>query len=200
MGVAVGTLAAPVMAQAAAELPFGEARIRHFRAVRLSGEAPLYVTPEIHALLESTGPRGDLARHFMRFLKGLGGWDDIRVEDVVTPDVRCIDLELSGLAKPGDGVQALVAFRASMNGAIDYAMTLIEEMLIDLDLNVTEVRIHAEGRHAGTLAGIPATGRQIVYDVQTLNQFKGDRMALRWDRSPNLLAAIRDLAPPNQSA
>jgi hypothetical protein len=136
----------------------------------------------------------------MRFLKGLGGWDDIRVEDVVTPDVRCIDLELSGLAKPGDGVQALVAFRASMNGAIDYAMTLIEEMLIDLDLNVTEVRIHAEGRHAGTLAGIPATGRQIVYDVQTLNQFKGDRMALRWDRSPNLLAGIRDLAPPNQSA
>jgi hypothetical protein len=73
MGVAVGTLAAPVTAQAAAELPFGEARLRHFRAVRLPGEAPLYVTPEIHALLESTGPRSDLARHFMRFLKGLGG-------------------------------------------------------------------------------------------------------------------------------
>jgi predicted ester cyclase len=94
-------------------------------------------------------------------------------------------------------VQALVAFRASMNGAIDYSQTLIEEMLIDPEMNVTEVKVHAEGRHAGMLAGIPATGRPIVYDVQTLNQFKGDRMALRWDRTPNLLAAIRDLAAPS---
>jgi hypothetical protein len=196
--MAAGTSAMPALAKAAAELPLGEARLRHFRAVRLPGKVPLYATPEIHALLESATPEGDLARHFLRFLKGLGGWDGIRVEDVVTPDVRCIDLELGGLAKPGDGVQALVAFRASMNGAIDYAMTLIEEMLIDPEMGVTEVRVHAEGRHTGMLAGTP-TGRRIVYDVQTLNQFKGDRMALRWDRTPNLLAAIRDLgAPPNQ--
>ena len=41
--------------------------------------------------------------------------------------------------------------------------------------------------------GVPPTGRMLYYNVQTLNLFRGDRMALRWDRT-NLFQKVQELA------
>ncbi len=170
----------------------GAARIRAAGAVPLTPGSAIHATPPVRDLLRDTTPAGDIARRWLEYFKGLGGTDGVRLEDVVTPDVRCIELQLAGL--PGD-FGTLREFRTAMNGALAYTLILLEDMIITPGPNLAEVRLHAEATHSGTLMGIPATGRQISYDVRTLNLFKDGKMALRWDRS-NLDEVIRSLASP----
>ncbi len=168
----------------------GRDRIASIGAVPLDDDPSIHAAPAVKALLGRVGPDGDLARNWLRFLQGITGREGLTVDDVVTPDVRCIDLELAG--RSGD-INALRAFRGGMNGALEGGFTLLEEMSVEPFRQVVEVTIHGGGRHVGEILGIPATGRQLAYDVRTLNHFKGGKMALRWDRT-NLLAKVRALA------
>lgn len=156
----------------------------------LDPESNVYVMPQVHELLGRKGPLGDLARLWIRFAKGLRGRDGLSVEDVVTSDVRCIELELAGL---GGDLNTLRNFRASQNEALTDGFQLIEEMLLEPNQQLAEVKIHAEGNNVGSIAGMPPTGNWLAYDVRTLNYFRDGRMALRWDRT-NLISRARQSA------
>jgi predicted ester cyclase len=157
---------------------------------------PLQEDPSIHAtvavsdLLSRSGAEGDLARHWLRFLQGISGRKGLTVDDVVTPDVRCIDLQLAGLA--GD-ISNLREFRASMNQGLANRVTVLSEMSVDPFQHLVEVTIHTSGKHVGEILGVPATQKQLSYTIRTLNFFKDDKMALRWDRT-DLGAKVRQLA------
>jgi predicted ester cyclase len=183
----VGCFAGPVLAQPTGAM--GKERIGALGAVPLNQDPSIHAVPSVKELLERTGPEGDLARHWLRFLQGISGRRGLTVDDVVTPDVRCIELQLAGL--PGD-LATLRQFRDSMNGSLDDNFIILEEMLVEPAQQVVEVKLHGGGKHVGPIMGLAPTGRVLAYDVRTLNLFRDGKMALRWDRT-NLVAQLQQL-------
>lgn len=128
---------------------------------------------------------GELARSWIRYLKGLLVEDGFDLEDVVAPAVRCIDLELAGMPA---GIDGLRQYRDCI------ARTTPDMRLHVLYLTIKpgQSTIEAVIRCTGT----PANGEPLSWDVRSIARFANGRLIERWDRAdvPAILAKLRGAA------
>ena len=103
----------------------------------------------------------------------------MRIEDVVTPDVHCIELDAAGYPP---GPSGLEQFRREINAAFpDESVYIADMRFVGADTVETSctpaerILVHCWGREP--------TGRAVSFVIRTLNRFEGDRMAERWDRA-----------------
>lgn len=152
--------------------------------------------PAVTAILAADTPEGSLARIWLRYQYGLVGEAGVRLEDVVAPDVQCIELEAAGYPPRLAGFQV---FRQQINTAFPDESVFVAELRFT-GVGIVEAELHATGTHRGELLGRPATNRRYWFAMRTLNRFRGNRMVQRWDRMDfaALLAQI-DAATGEQS-
>lgn len=152
--------------------------------------------PSVRAILAAETPEGALARSWLRYQQGLVGEAGVRLEDVVAPDVQCIELEAAGYAP---GLAGFAQFRREINAAFPDESAFVAELRFSSP-DIVEAELHATGTHRGDLFGRPPTNQRYWFVISTLNRFRGDRMVQRWDRTDfgGLLAQI-DAAVAAQS-
>jgi predicted ester cyclase len=103
-----------------------------------------------------------------------------RDEFVVTPDARFHELEAMGYPR---GPEAFKIFRRQVNAAIPDEHIFVTAVRFEGD-DIIEVDLDMSATHTGEeFMGIPATGREIRFDVQARGRFVDDKMAERWDRA-----------------
>lgn len=138
------------------------------------------LAPSVQAVVDSDTPQGKLARAFLRYSRALvmDGAEGVKIEDVVTPDVRCIELEGQGYPP---GAAGLKLFRQQMNQGQRYERVLVKQMRFS-GPDVIETELQVTTTHVGELLGRAPTGRTVTFAIHTLGRFVGDRLAVRWDR------------------
>jgi predicted ester cyclase len=134
-----------------------------------------------------------LARVWVRYVRGLTGEAGVQLEDVVTADVHCIELEAAGYPP---GIAGLRQFRQQINAALPDESTMVTQMRFS-GPGTIETELHITGTHLGELLGHPATGRTVRFVVHTLGRFNGDRLLERWDRM-DFAGLLRQLGPGPQ--
>ena len=148
----------------------------------------LSFAPAVQIVLQSDTPEGRLARAWVRYAQSLMGEGDVRMEDVIAENVRCIELEAAGFPP---GLTGLRIFRQQINEAFPDERAFVADMRF-VGRDVVETELHARGTHRGDLMGRKATGRTVFFVIRTLNRFDGDRLIERWDRT-DFEGLLRDL-------
>jgi predicted ester cyclase len=138
----------------------------------------IVLTPTVRAIVTADSPEGRLARAWVRYVQGLVGEGGVQIEDVVTGDVRCIELEAAGYPP---GVAGLKLFRQQINVALPDERVLVTQIRFSGESTI-ETELNVTGTHLGELMGRAPTGRSVRFVIHTLGRFKGDRLAERWDR------------------
>jgi predicted ester cyclase len=136
-------------------------------------------SPAVQAIVNSASPEGDLARAWVRFSQALIGEAGIRLEDVVSAEVRCLELEAAGYPR---GLAGLQQFRKEINAAMPDETVFVAEMRFT-GPGVIETELHAMGTHSGEFLGRKPTGQRLWFLLRTLNRFENGRMVMRWDRA-----------------
>ena len=139
----------------------------------------LSYAPEVAALLEGTGEQAELARSFVRFANALLDPDPSKIDDAITPDARFHELEEMGLPA---GPAGFKIFRKQINGAFPDQQVRIAAMRFEGG-GILETDLESTATHLGDLMGVPATGKQVRFNIHTRNRFVNGRMAERWDRA-----------------
>ena len=139
----------------------------------------IHFAPAVQAVIESNTPEGALARAWVRYVQGLTGEAGVQLEDVVTADVHCVELEAAGYPP---GIAGLRQFREQINTGLPDESGLVTQMRFS-GPGMIETELHVTGTHLGELMGHPATGRTVRFVIHTLGRFKGDRLVERWDRT-----------------
>ncbi len=139
----------------------------------------IHFAPGVRAVIESNTPEGALARTWVRYVQGLTGEAGVQLEDVVTADVHCVELEAAGYPP---GIAGLRQFRRQINAALPDESEIVTQMQFS-GPGMIETELYVTGTHLGELMGHPATGRTVRFVIHTLGRFKGDRLVERWDRT-----------------
>jgi hypothetical protein len=143
------------------------------------------LSPDVTRHVFSPAPSGELARRWIRYLKGLFIEDGFDLEDVVTPDIRCIELDIASYAP---GIAGLRRFR---DGLLETVPDCAAHVLY-LTVYPEQATVEAILRCTGT-----SPGREIMsWDVRSLTRFREGRVAERWDRAdlPVLAAQLKGVA------
>jgi predicted ester cyclase len=148
--------------------------------------------PAVRAILDADGPKKLLLRHFLRYLQALLEPDSAGLDDVVTPDGRCYELEAIGLPR---GLEGLKIFRRQVNAAIPDEHVLVTAVTFEGD-DIIEADMVMNATQTGEIFGIAATGRTIRFDVHERCRFLDDKLAERWARV-DFEDIKRQLADPN---
>ena len=136
-------------------------------------------SPAVEVILRSESPEGTLARAWVRYSRGLVGEAGVRLEDVVSADVRCLELEAAGFPP---GIAGLRLFREQVNSALPDESAHVAQMQFPAPGTI-EVELHATGTHTAQFMGRRASGQRLWFLVRTLNRFEDGRMVARWDRA-----------------
>jgi predicted ester cyclase len=136
-------------------------------------------SPAVEVILRSASPEGEVARAWVRYSQGLVGEAGIRLEDVVSADVRCLELEAAGFPP---GIAGLRLFREQVNSALPDESAYVAQMQFPAPGTI-EVELHATGTHTAQFMGRRASGQRLWFLVRTLNKFQDGRMVARWDRA-----------------
>lgn len=146
-------------------------------------DSRITLSPDVTRQVFDPGSDGELLRLWLRYLKGLIREDGFDLEDVVAPDVRCIDLELAGFPA---GIAGLRPFR-------DRIALLVPDARLHVLHAVTHV---AQSTVEAVIRYIRAPedqmGATTSWEVKTLARFDDGRMIERWDRSdmPRILSQL----------
>lgn len=141
-------------------------------------QSRIILSPDVTKQVFDPGPDGELVRLWLRYLKGLIREEDFDLEDVVAPDVRCIDLELAGFPR---GITGLRQYRDRMALLLPITRVNVLHVITRLEQSTVEalVRISAgEGRPPDD-----RTACQPAWEARTLARFALGLMIERWDRS-----------------
>jgi steroid delta-isomerase-like uncharacterized protein len=94
------------------------------------------------------------------------------VDEIVSPDYVIYD---NGRAEPVRGRESLKAAVSAMRAAVPDFVVTVDEQLAEGDTVMT--RWTATGTHAGTLFGLPPTGRPITMHGIDIERFVDGRIA-----------------------
>jgi predicted ester cyclase len=137
------------------------------------------LSPAVRAILEADTPKSQLLRHYLRFLEAILAGDPAGIDRVVTPDARFHELEAIGLPRGPEGIKI---FRRQVNAAVPDEHIFISAVRFEGD-DIIEADLHMTATHTGgEFMGIPATGREIRFDVHARNRFVDGKLAERWDQ------------------
>jgi hypothetical protein len=145
----------------------------------MTPQSRIILSPDVTTLIFDPGPDGELARLWLRYLKGLIREEGFDLEDVVAPDVRCIDLELAGLPS---GIAGLRQYRDRMTLLLPMMRVNVLHVVARCEPSTVEALIRVspgEGRPVDDRAARDQT----AWEVKTLARFALGRMIERWDRS-----------------
>jgi len=138
----------------------------------------LELSPSVRAILEADGPQSELLKHFVRYLEALIAPDPSGLDNAVTADVRCHELEALGVPP---GREGLKMFRREINGGIPDEHIFIAAVSFD-GSDIIEADLKMTATQTGELMGIPATGRKLHFEVYERSRFVAGRLAERWAR------------------
>ena len=141
-------------------------------------QSRIRLTPRVQAIVNADSPQGRLGRAWIRYAQGLIGEGGVQIDEVVMPNVRCLDLEGAGYPP---GVAGLKQFRQQINVGLPDERVLVTQMRFS-DGGVIETELQVTATHLGELLGRPPTGRSVHSVIHTLGRFKADRLVERWDR------------------
>lgn len=143
------------------------------------------LSPDVTRQVFNPDRAGELARMWIRYLKGLLIEDGFDLEDVAAPAVRCIELELAGLPA---GIDGLRQYRDCVSRATPDMRVHVLYLTIKPDQSTVEALIRCTGATQG--------GDPVSWDVRTLARFANGRLIERWDRAdvPATLARLRGAA------
>jgi predicted ester cyclase len=143
------------------------------------------LSPDVTRAVFNPDPAGELARLWIRYLKGMVVEDGFDLEDVVAPDVRCIELDIAGYPP---GIAGLRQFRDNMREAMPDESIHVLYLMIYPEQATIEAVIRCAGAYPG--------GQGVSWDVRSLARFKDGRMVERWDRAdlPVLAAQLKGAA------
>jgi predicted ester cyclase len=130
----------------------------------------------VRAILEADSQQSKFLKHFLHYLHALLTPDPAGLDIVVTPDVRCHELEAIGLPR---GPEGLKMFRRQVNAAIPDEHISITAVRFEGD-DIIEADLVMDATQTGELFGIPATGRRIRFDVHERCRFVDGKLAERW--------------------
>jgi hypothetical protein len=130
------------------------------------------LSPDVTPKVFNSEQSGQLARIWIRYLKGLMQEDGFDLQHVVAAEVRCIDLELAGLPA---GIDGLRQFREHLEGSLGN----LRMHVLYLTLNPAQSTIEATIRCTGKTQ----TGSLLSWDVRSLARFADGRLTERWDRA-----------------
>ena len=141
-------------------------------------QSRIILSPDVTKQIFDPGPEGELVRLWLRYLKGLIREEDFDLEDVVAPDVRCIDLELASFPP---GIAGLRQYRDRMAMLLPMARVNVLHVITRLEQSTVEalVRISADGARPSD----DCTTYQPAWEARTLARFARGLMIERWDRS-----------------
>lgn len=134
------------------------------------------LSPAVAAILKADSPESRFLQDFVRYLDALLTPDTAGLDCVVTPDVRCHELEAMGLPR---GPEGLKLFRRQVNAAIPDEQILITAVRFEGD-GIIEADLVMEATQTGELFGIPPSGRNICFDVRERCRFVDGKLAERW--------------------
>jgi predicted ester cyclase len=135
--------------------------------------------PAVKAMLRSDSPEGELARSWVRYSQGLAGEAGVELDEVVSADVKCLDLEAAGFPP---GLEGLRRFRQQINAALPDETAYVAEMRFP-GPGLIEVDLQGTGTQLGEFLGRKPTGQRVWFVIHTLNRFQNGRMVQRWDRA-----------------
>ena len=121
-------------------------------AISLSQRIEL--SPAVRAVLEAGSPTSELLQRFVRYLQALLDPNTAGLDNVVTPDVRCHELEALGIPR---GREGLKMFRRQANPAMPDEHIMIATVSFE-GTDIIEVDMVMNATHRGEFLGIPATG------------------------------------------
>src|SRR5262249_19266727 len=136
------------------------------------------LSPSVRAALEVDSAKSQFLDDFVRYLQALLAPDPVALDSVVTPDVRCHELEAMGLPR---GPEGLKMFRRQVNAAIPDEHILITAVRFEGD-HIIETDMVMEATQTGEIFGIPATNRKICFEVHERCRFVDGKLAERWAR------------------
>jgi predicted ester cyclase len=137
------------------------------------------LSPTVRAILEADTPKSQLLRHCQRYLEAILAGDPAGIDRVVTPDARFHELEAIGLPRGPEGIKI---FRRQVNAAVPDEHIFISAVRFE-GHDIIEADLHMTATHTGgEFMGIPATGREIRFDVHARNRFVDGKLAERWDQ------------------
>jgi predicted ester cyclase len=136
------------------------------------------LSPAVGVILETGGPTSQFLKQFVRYLEALLAPDPAGLDNVVTPDCRCHELEAIGLPPGRDGLKM---FRRQVNAAIPDEQIRITAVRFEGD-DIIEADMVMEATQTGEIFGIPATSRRIRFDVHERCRFVDGQLAERWAR------------------
>ncbi len=143
------------------------------------------LSPEVTRIAFNSDPTGELARLWIRYLKGVLVEDGFDLEDVVAADVRCIELDVAGYAP---GIAGLGRFREDMREVVSDESIHVLYLTAYPGQATVEAVFRCVGMHPG--------GYGLSWDVRSLARFRDGRMVERWDRAdgPAPAAQLRGAA------
>ncbi len=141
------------------------------------------LSPEVTKHVFNAGPDGELARIWIRYLKGLLVEDGFDLDDVVAPEVRCIELEMAGYPP---GIEGLRRFRDASAREMPDQHVHVLYMTVYPERSTLEAVIRCS----------TSAGKHTSWDVRTLARFEAGLMVERWDRTERALpdACLRGAA------
>ena len=133
------------------------------------------LSPAVRVILEAESPKSQFLKDFLRYQQALLDPDTAGLDNVVTPDVRCHELEPMGIPP---GRAGLKMFRRQVNAGIPDEHIFIIAVRFEGD-DIIEADMVMEATQTGEFLGIPATGRKIRFDVHEHSRFVGGKLAER---------------------
>ena len=134
------------------------------------------LSPTVRAILEADSEESEFLKLFLRYLEALLAPDSEGLDSIVTPNVRCHELEAMGLPR---GREGLKMFRRQVNAAIPDEHIRITAVRFEGD-NIIEADMVMNATQTGEIFGIPATGRAVRLDVHDRCRFADGKLAERW--------------------
>ena len=151
----------------------------------ITRQTRITLSPDVTRHVFNSDPSGELARLWIRYLKGIAIEDGFDLEDVVAPDVRCIELEIAGYAP---GIAGLRQLRDNLL-----------EVMPDTTVHILYLSAYPEQQTVEAVmrcTGTQLDGERASWDVRSLARFRDGRMVERWDRAdiPALAAQLKGAA------
>ncbi len=107
----------------------------------------------VATISEKDSPQSQFLRHFLRYLEALAG--PAGLDNVVTPDCRCHELEAIGYPRGREGFRL---FRRQVNAAIPDEHISISAVRFEGN-DIIEADMVMNATQTGEMVGIPASGQ-----------------------------------------
>ncbi|QQS47514.1 MAG: ester cyclase [Acidobacteriota bacterium] len=133
------------------------------------------LSPEVSSILENDNPKSRFLKNFLRYIEALLAPDSAVLDNFVTPDVRCHELEAMGIPP---GREGLKMFRRQVNSAIPDEHVSVTAVRFEGD-DTIEADMVMNATQTGEIFGIPPTGRKVRFEVYERCRFVDGKLAER---------------------